>query len=770
MSDWDEEALREINSLDSARLAIRGALATIRNLQEQNARAKIEAQDQATARRLLESRIADLSVQAERWQDQAKIWEEQDRVRQAQEESWRNSVKLEIRAEEKTRIGQAQAALEEELSRLRGEMLRLAGLQKEKEAQWADLKKNLERYQVELARAEREKIEIARRYHEDSKTVAELRERREREVAAGLRRLELESEDKQRQSEALRRENEELKKQLSAAALDLEKRLKEREETLLRDMRLKEQSLHERYSKRELELESSWAELENNLWQKAKAGRDQLDQIAEQQFAEKSRALAERSKEIDGILLLRQQELQDDYARKCSEAEARYAAKERELKALWEDKEKRFLGRYDEELAKEKAEIELRYQEKMKAVEAQRLASAQELARAKEELEADYRHRNSRILEEGSRHEAQRVRAQNDFIAKKTAELEAAFEARDRERAEEFIAKTRAAEEEFNRRRVELLQEQSRLTQGEKASLEKKFEERARALDADYEAKIAELAGDRRALEHAFEEKKTSLAAEYALKEKNLDRRWSLREQELVQNHEAAQDRLRRDFALSARKMEEEFEAQRKTAEAELNESYARKEQELVAKHEALVSQIEQSRRQELQYSLEKADSEKERLRQDAQGQIARLKEDLQRLDAQMRENVMERNLRIKALEEKLAESEASRRKTWDGLQRREKEWEAQRLSLEESSGEREALRERKYLQMEKSLRDMWAKREAEAVETRLKALEEQHRHYLEQISRNEEKLRAQFEEWKKEWAARSQPAAPPPGLPPTKT
>ena len=153
MSDWDEEALREINSLDSARLAIRGALATIRNLQEQNARAKAEAQSQDAARRLLESHLSDLTAQVQRWQDQAKVWEEQDRARQAQEESWRNSVKLEIRAEEKTRLQQAQAALEEETARLRGEILRLAGQQKDKEAQWEELKKSLERYQAELLRA-----------------------------------------------------------------------------------------------------------------------------------------------------------------------------------------------------------------------------------------------------------------------------------------------------------------------------------------------------------------------------------------------------------------------------------------------------------------------------------------------------------------------------------------------------------------------------------------------------------------------------------------
>ena len=75
MTDWDEEALKELNNLDSARLAIRGALATIRDLQDQLVKQKAQVQDEAARRKMAEARMGELNAQLERWQEQAKEWE-----------------------------------------------------------------------------------------------------------------------------------------------------------------------------------------------------------------------------------------------------------------------------------------------------------------------------------------------------------------------------------------------------------------------------------------------------------------------------------------------------------------------------------------------------------------------------------------------------------------------------------------------------------------------------------------------------------------------
>ena len=75
MNPWDEEAYREINDLDAARLAIRGALATIRDLQDLNATIKGNLQESASKEKLNLQQISQLTKQLENWQEQGKIWE-----------------------------------------------------------------------------------------------------------------------------------------------------------------------------------------------------------------------------------------------------------------------------------------------------------------------------------------------------------------------------------------------------------------------------------------------------------------------------------------------------------------------------------------------------------------------------------------------------------------------------------------------------------------------------------------------------------------------
>src|ERR1700685_621494 len=75
MEQWDEQALREINNLDAARLAIRGALSTIRDLQDANAGLKGQAQDEAAKRKHLETQLAKMDEKIADWREQAEVWE-----------------------------------------------------------------------------------------------------------------------------------------------------------------------------------------------------------------------------------------------------------------------------------------------------------------------------------------------------------------------------------------------------------------------------------------------------------------------------------------------------------------------------------------------------------------------------------------------------------------------------------------------------------------------------------------------------------------------
>ena len=171
MNPWDEEALREINSLESARLAIRGALATIRDLQELNAQAKVQAQDETARRKSAEARSSEISAQLDEFKKQGEEWEKEKLERARIEEQWKESARLSARAEEKARIESERAEWEGELSRLGAEMQRMAEAARQGEVQFSELKKELEAKDVQLMAAERYKLELSNRFHRDSELV-----------------------------------------------------------------------------------------------------------------------------------------------------------------------------------------------------------------------------------------------------------------------------------------------------------------------------------------------------------------------------------------------------------------------------------------------------------------------------------------------------------------------------------------------------------------------------------------------------------------------
>ena len=100
---WDDRALREINSLDAARLAIRGALATIRDLQDQNVVLKGQVQDDGAKRLALESRLVEMDSRLAQWQEQAEKWEKESSQREQSLERWKTEARMEVRGEERAR-------------------------------------------------------------------------------------------------------------------------------------------------------------------------------------------------------------------------------------------------------------------------------------------------------------------------------------------------------------------------------------------------------------------------------------------------------------------------------------------------------------------------------------------------------------------------------------------------------------------------------------------------------------------------------------------
>lgn len=746
MPDFDEEALKELNNIDAARLAIRGALATIRDLQDLTAKLKAEVQDESSRRKLADSRVSDLAAQVERWQEQAKRWEDDEKRRAADQQVHNNAVRLQVRAEEKARIQEHQKDLEEALARLQAELQQMAASQREKEERWEMVKKRLKLREVELVSAEREKVELSNRYRRDMEALDSMREARDREIAASIKSRELELEERNGEIAALKRHEGLLQQALAATAQEQQLKLQERDEKLAREYLFKEQALQERYSKREMELQSAWSEIENGLWKRAKEARESLDKAAAAQFEERARSLADRKQEMEAQFNLRRMELDEDFKRRCTEAEARYADAERTLRQGWAEKEDRFLKQFNSAVESERVKIKADWDERFKSLE-----------RHKQELGAASDHLKAQLLEEAAYKDAERLRKQDDFVAQKTAELETAAQERESARKEAFAAQKQLAENEINGRRVEAAAEHVKSMELARAALDKRFEEHAGMVDASYDAKVAELARAHKAGEERLLEFKAQIAADHALKEKNLDSQWAAREQELVTRNDTQLASQRRDFETRLRELQEAQKAQQVRGEAELqrrrnelegqydkrdremNVEWARREAEQRHQQEARFAALRETHEKELETNAQNAAAETARVRADLAAQLG-----------QVRKSADDADLRRKQLEEQVAEAGRRSQTLWDELQGKQRAWEVERLALEQQYRQREVALEGKYQEMERALQTLWTQKETEAVDARLKSLEKQHQHYIEQAAKSEETQREAFEEWRR--------------------
>lgn len=720
MEQWDEQALREINNLDAARLAIRGALATIRDLQDANAGLKGQAQDELAKRKHLESRLAQLDERLSEWQKQAESWEAERLERERSMERWKADARAEVRAEERARIEDDRRGTEEVLARLRSDLASMAAAQKGKQEAWSQLRLDLEKRDAEIAALRRDKNEALERARHDLDMVEKLRTTRDREIAASIRSRELELQDKANEIASLKRANEEAEKTLGAVAKDQQLTLKAREELLAKAYAAKEKDLVERYQRREAELQAQWSQLEQGLWAKAKESRSQLDGAVTKQFEERSRQLAERSKEVEDLLLARRAELDEDFRRRCAEAESRYADNERRLTEGWAQKEQNLVARARADLEAERQALQDEWLARGKSLETEHAERLRGVDALRVQLEAEHKHKLQRQLEESARKDAQRVREQDEFVSLKTAEMEKAFEerlaelserrraleeearAREERRQDDFLKRQAALTEEHERRRVELLEEHRRTSEAELAALSAAFDQRQKTLDEEHRAKAAELDRSGRGMAEQYESWKNSLREDYLRKEKDLDARWSSREAELVRKYETALEDQRRAFAAEHAQTRDQGEAARRRAEeeallreqtlradaekglAQLRDAHARDLAQNASAHEARLCELRLQHDEALRMARERSFEDLARERAGLRSDISTLHERVQALQAEGERKALTDAARIKDLEARLAASEQDRRALADEGTARERDAAALRAQLAE--------------------------------------------------------------------------------------
>ncbi|MFA6003608.1 MAG: hypothetical protein WC881_06020 [Elusimicrobiota bacterium] len=802
MQQWDDDALGEINSIEAARLALRGALDTIRDLQALNSKAKAEVQDESARRKLNEDLAAAAAAKAEQLQKQVETWEKERQTRSQDEERWRNAARLEVRAEERARMEETRLQTEAELARLHAELQQMAALNRERgdsqTGALAQLKKLLESREAEVLAARREKEEMAKRVEHDMQLYEQVRQQRDRELSSSLKGRELEIADKDREIAALRAKIEELTKTVEASVREGEKRLLRAEEALRREYQEREARLSAQFAQREGDLQAHWAQLETGLWQRTKEARGKLDQTIDAQFEERTRALADRTQQADAQLAARRQELEADFARRCAESEAAYSANEKRLLQSWSDKEQRFLKNFEDELVREKTEIQESWSQRVRQLDVDHEAGRHDLAREREKLESEFRHRQAVLLDEAARRDAERVRQQDDFTAKKAAELERAFEERcsalrQKELAaqqqyaarlqaleETFARKDAASREEFNTLRQQLLDEQSRAVASEKAALENQLEQKARALQEAYAAKLAELDRFRQTEEERSRSWKAGVEADFAQKQKLLDCQWAARDRDLLTRHDVALEQQRRSFHEETAKLREAFEARLRQIETEA----LRRQEELKASAEQREREIQgawllqegdtRRRNQEelnalradydksLRIEKERSAAETARIRTELQSRLDRTAEQ-HRAESDARERALiEKDLLVKKTEEdarsragdmqaKLDQLEKQHQESWEDLRRREHAGSQARQALHEQHQKAAAQNELRYLDRERALQALWNQREAEQAALHQAAMEKQHAQFLQELAQRDEAHRQALEEgWKR--------------------
>ena len=811
MEQWDESALREINSLDAARLAIRGALATIRDLQDQNTNLKAQVQDEGAKRRLLETRLADMDARLAQWQEQAAKWESERVHREQAMEHWKAEARVEVREEERTRVEADRRQTEETLARLRMDLGGMLKVQKNKEEAWVELRGQLDVRDAEIMGLRREKQDILSKVKLDAEMMEQLRSGRDREIGDASRAREQELLDKNREIASLGRELSDSKRTLAAIAQDRELAVKAHEEKLVKAFQLKEQDLVERYQKREAELQARWSELESGLWHKTKESRAKLDEAVQKQFEERARQIADRAKEVEDLLARRKRELDEAHQKRCAEAEAHYAADERRLLDSWAEKEKSLLGKIDAELNAERGVLQATWAERSKALDAEQSERLRQIQAKIEEIEGEARRVKSRLMEEAARKDAERVRAQDDFTMHKAAELEKTLqerlvdlaergraiedESRRREEARQNDFQTRitALEAEHELRRAELLEEHRMTVQAETLSLAAQFEQRQHALDEDFRVKVAEQENVGKAMAAQHQSWKESVREEYLRKEKDLDARWSAREAEFTIRYETAREDQRRAFAAESAQIkglleeaalgrEKNQRAEFDRREAEMRSRHARELSSLQAAHETRLSNLRMAHDESLRMTREKAFEDLARERSGLQNDLTQLQERLAATQAESDRARITDASRAKDLESRLSVLEEDRRSLSVALAAIEKDASRLRTALAERDRMREVERARLTEEAKLSATAELARNLEEAERDRARALEERRvelekahasrRRSLEESlseraraldvkeQRLEEELSQRIEEYKAASAKRDKPSA----------
>lgn len=318
MSAWDDkpEPEHDVTDIETARLALRGALQSARSLQDLNAKLKGELQDFLHREKALNERLVRLQTELNDTYSRLdqETASERDRITVVRE-----TLRQEIIAEQNHKW-------QTEIDALRQSVQNWTEVRRQKEHELKLLKEALLSKEQEVFTLQRDKIAAEEKAHRDvldaiknsragvSTAIDDIIQTKEKEIA-------------------------DLQRKLAAQPKVIEERLQQVEQELHR----KEQSLLLQFRDRQQALEFDWARREKELWEKATESREALERDLKNQWEERRRNLEESVEKRRTTLEIQSRQQEEEQQRRMrvrnEELHQTWAAKEASLAQEWAERE-----------------------------------------------------------------------------------------------------------------------------------------------------------------------------------------------------------------------------------------------------------------------------------------------------------------------------------------------------------------------------------------------------------------------------------------------
>jgi signal transduction histidine kinase len=725
---------QEVSDLDTARLALRGAVSTLRTMQDLIANLKAENQELTVREKAwkarvetMEQRLAEIHA---KWQESQKLIQD---YRQEIAVQLRHEIAVEEQEKWRSQIEQVQRTL-----------LEWQKTRELREAELGRVKEMLTERDQEVWRLEQEKIAF------EHKTQAE--------IASLL--------DKSRQAlkdavqDAVEEKNQELR-EVKTQWLHETEELKDALRRVEMEMKLKEEESQKEYHQKRRELEALWRRREEEAWKQAEGVRVQTEAALQTQLQARLETLAkeredqrvdyqhrlealenqrlEQQKTLESVFQVKEAEARDRYLADLRVKEEQFQAQRIELEQQTARREAEMLVRVRKEeeilrhsLRELEAELKKTVDEEMAR---RQIALLKEIAREKEALEARAAEERKTLEQERDRHKQEAANKAQDALAEKLAAMETVFVER-RAALEEDVRKrqadleTRSALRDAEQREAwihkesELHDKYHVLIKDEQAKMQAHLEDHKKQLEEDY-AKRAEaelrhgteaLAAQRKFWEQDLKDKQLLLEAQYKQRQGELEQEWKREETE-----------IHNQMALEARTREADFEEKtRKRAQAEIT----RITQDLQERQ----SREMETRQEELERERQHVVERQAALQEEYKKERARLHADLEKEKqiwlAEREHQAQELSLEKQRLEQYLTDRQAHFAKQRDAesaalredVMRKQEEWLKEHQSALQKT---EAALRREVAQKEETLRTQYQSQLVENVGQNNRLLED---------------------------------------------